>query len=267
MLVDSHCHLDMLDLAEFGGEIGNALHTAVDSGVEHFLCVSVDLARWAAMRDLVRPFENVSLTVGVHPSHQDDPLVELDELLELASDPAVVGIGETGLDYHYGAEFAERQRASFRRHVKAARLSGKPLVVHTRSAREDTLQILVEEGAQEIGGVLHCFTEDWGMAEAAMELGFYISFSGIVTFRNAKALQDVARRVPLERVMLETDAPYLAPVPFRGKPNHPARVRQVAEFVAGLRGLDLPTLALATTANYDDLFGRRPSHSLASSPP
>jgi TatD DNase family protein len=167
----------------------------------------------------------------------------------------VVAVGETGLDYYYGRDSGARQREWFRVHIAAARELGKPLIVHTRDAREDTLRILAEEGAVEVGGVLHCFTEDWAMAERALELGFYISFSGIVTFRNAKPIQEAARRVPAGRLLVETDAPYLAPVPHRGKPNHPAWVRHVAEFVARLRGETLEQVAAATTANYLRLFG------------
>jgi TatD DNase family protein len=167
----------------------------------------------------------------------------------------VVAIGETGLDYYYGRDSIARQQDGFRIHIAAARELGKPLIVHTRDAREDTLRILEREGAAEVGGVLHCFTEDWAMAERALALNFYISFSGIVTFKNAKQIQDVARRVPAERLLVETDSPYLAPTPHRGKSNHPAWVRHVAEFVAQLRGESLEQVAAVTTANYFRLFG------------
>jgi len=258
VLIDSHCHLDMLDLAEFGGDLASALGAARAAGVTHFLCVAVDLERWPAMVERVALFDDVSVSVGVHPGHQEAPLPSIDLLVDMANDDRVVAIGETGLDYHYGAAHAKRQRDSFRIHARAARRAGKPLIVHTRSARDDTLQILEEEGAAEVGGVLHCFTEDQAMAEQAMELGFLISLSGIVTFRNAATLREVALSIPSHRLLLETDSPYLSPVPYRGKPNHPARLLQVAEFVANLRGETLEALGKYTSDNFFRLFGRRP---------
>ncbi|PWV59549.1 TatD family hydrolase [Plasticicumulans acidivorans] len=253
MLVDSHCHLDRLRLDAFGGSLAAALDSARQAGVGHFLCVAVALEDWPAMVESVAAFDDVSLSVGVHPS-EEGRAPTLSELVRLARTPRVVAIGETGLDYHYGPERAELQREWFRIHVRVARETGKPLIVHTREAREDTLAILREEGAAEVGGVLHCFTEDWEMAQRALDLNFHISFSGIVTFRSAAQIQEVARRLPAERMLVETDSPYLAPVPHRGKPNHPAWVREVAAFVAELRGETAEQVAATTTNNFFRLF-------------
>ncbi len=255
MLVDSHCHLDRVELAPFGGGLAGLLDAAAASGVTRLLSVAVDLESWPALARMTEPYPQIALSVGVHPSEEGGRAPTVAELTALGRASRVAAIGETGLDYHYGAESADRQRDWFRIHVAAARELGKPLIVHTRDAREDTLRILAEEGAAEVGGVLHCFTEDWAMAERALALNFHISFSGIVTFKNAKPIQDAARRVPADRLLVETDAPYLAPVPHRGKPNHPAWVWHVAEFVARLRGETLERIAAITTANYLRLFG------------
>lgn len=255
MLIDSHCHLDRLDLTPYDGDLGAALAHARSSGVEHLLCVSIDLEHWPAMCELVAPFEQVSVSVGVHPDAQDVREPSVEELVRLAGGPRVVGIGETGLDYFHGEGDLEWQRQRFRTHIRAARQARKPLIIHSRQAKEDTLRILAEEGAEQVGGVMHCFAEDWDMAKRSMDLGFYISFSGIVTFRNAEALRDVAKRVPLERMLIETDSPYLAPVPNRGKPNEPAWVGLVAQCIAELRDLDLDTVARITSENYRRLFG------------
>ncbi|HXH04560.1 MAG TPA: TatD family hydrolase [Candidatus Competibacteraceae bacterium] len=256
MLVDSHCHLDRLDLTPFDGDLGQALAAAAANGVGHFLCVAIDLAHWSAMLERVRPYRNVSVSVGVHPSETLREQAAAEELVRrAAANPRVVAIGETGLDYYYGKDSRAEQQRSFRIHVAAAIAAGKPLIVHTRDAKEDTLAILKEEGAERVGGVLHCFTEDWDMAERAMELGFYVSFSGIVTFRNAESLREVARRMPAERLLVETDAPYLAPVPYRGKSNQPAWVKHVAECLAAVREEPFEQLAATTTANYFRLFG------------
>ncbi|MDG4553174.1 MAG: TatD family hydrolase [Candidatus Competibacter sp.] len=254
MLIDSHCHLDRLDLGRFGGLTG-VLETAAAHGVTRLLSVATDLEGWPALARLTEPYPCIALSVGVHPSEDGARPPTVTELTALGREPRVVAIGETGLDYYYGADRADRQRDWFRVHVAAARDLGKPLIVHTRDARADTLRILEEEGAAEVGGVLHCFTEDWAMAERALALNFYVSFSGIVTFKNAKQIQDVARRLPADRLLVETDSPYLAPVPHRGKPNQPAWVRHVAEFVATLRGESLEQVATVTTANYGRLFG------------
>jgi len=255
MLVDSHCHLDRLDLARFDGALAGVLDAAAAQGVMRLLSVATDLEHWPALARLTEPYPQIALSVGVHPSEEEGRAPTVAELTALGREPRVVALGETGLDYCYGAASAARQQEWFRIHIAAARALGKPLIVHTRDAREDTLRILAEEGAAEVGGVLHCFTEDWAMAEQALALNFHISFSGIVTFKNARPIQDAARRMPSDRLLVETDSPYLAPVPHRGKPNQPAWVRQVAEFVAQLRGETLEQVAAATTANYLRLFG------------
>ena len=252
MLVDSHCHLDMLRLEQ--EPLSGFLDEARAAGVEHLLCVSVSLERFPAMMQLIEPHPQVSASVGVHPdgSGVEDP--DEQRLLALADQSRIVAIGETGLDYYRSEGDTEWQRERFRRHIRAARAARKPLIVHTREARDDTLRILQEERAAEVGGVLHCFTEDWDMAKAAMDLNFYISFSGIVTFKNAQQIRDVARKMPPDRMLVETDAPYLAPVPKRGKSNRPAYVRYVAEHIAELRGEPLAQLAAQTTRNFYHLF-------------
>ncbi|WJW74261.1 TatD family hydrolase [Thiohalobacter sp. IOR34] len=256
MLVDSHCHLDRLDLDPAAGGLDAVLERAREAGVGHLLCVAINLDAYPAMRRLVEGRDMVSVSVGVHPSESDDGGLDSDTLVRLGSDPAVVAIGETGLDYYYGKEpeQRERQQARFRTHIAAARTLDKPLIVHTRDARKDTLDIIEAEGGGETRGVLHCFTEDWTMARRALDLGLYISFSGIVTFRNAEALREVARRVPADRLLVETDAPYLAPVPKRGKPNEPAYVRYVAATLADIRQQPLEELAKITSDNFFRLF-------------
>ncbi len=253
-LVDSHCHLDRLDLPKLGGDLDVVLAQAAEQDVCYLLCVCIDMGNVAAVKSLAHRYPNVYASVGVHPNEKEthDPSVE--ELLDLADDARVVAIGETGLDYHYGQGELEWQRERFRRHIRAAKRCDKPLIIHTRDAKADTLRLMEEEGAAEVGGVMHCFTEDWPMADRALAMNFYISFSGIVTFRNADALRDVARRVPLERLLVETDAPYLTPVPYRGKSNQPAYVRHVAQHIAELRAESLESIAEVTTANFFRLF-------------
>ena len=254
MLIDSHCHLDRLDLSAHGGSLDAALTAARARGVGHFLCIGISADNAAAVKALSERYADVDCTVGVHPLDlQPGVAPALDWLLAELNHPHVVAIGETGLDYHYEPEAAELQRQAFRLHLQAAQLTGKPVIVHTREARADTLALL-REAALPQAGVLHCFTEDWPMAKAALDLGFYISLSGIVTFRNADALREVARQVPADRLLIETDAPYLAPIPHRGKPNLPEYVRDVAEFLAPLRGVDVDTLAEQTTQNFQRLF-------------
>jgi len=253
-LVDSHCHLDRLDLTVLGGDLNQALAAAREQGVDHLLCVCIDLDNFPVVADLAHRYPQVYASAGVHPNERDTREPEVAELTALVAQTKVVAIGETGLDYFHGKGDLEWQRQRFRRHIRAARESAKPLIIHTRDAQEDTLRILTEERAAEVGGVMHCFTEDWSMAERALEMGFYISFSGIVTFRNAEALREVARRVPLERILVETDSPYLAPVPFRGKSNQPAYVRYVAEQIATLRALPFEEIARVTTENFFRLF-------------
>lgn len=252
MLVDSHCHLDMLDLTD--AALADVLDEASACGVEHMLCVSVSLERFPAMMALIEPFQQVSASVGVHPDGTEVEDPDEERLVELATHPRVVAIGETGLDYFRTEGDTEWQRERFRRHIRAARAINKPLIVHTREAKQDTLRILKEEKASDVGGVMHCFTEDWDMAQAAMDMNFRISFSGIVTFKNAADLKHVARKMPQDLMLVETDSPYLAPVPKRGKPNRPAYVRYVAEHIAELRGEPLDLLAARTTANFYRLF-------------
>ncbi|MDT8386793.1 MAG: TatD family hydrolase [Thiogranum sp.] len=252
MLVDSHCHLDMLDLEQHS--ISQIVDEAAQESIAYMLCVSVSLERFPAMMQLIEPFPHISASVGVHPDGEDVEEPDVERLIELAGSSRIVAIGETGLDYFRTEGDVEWQRQRFRTHIRAARAANKPLIVHTREAKEDTLRILKEEGAHEVGGVLHCFTEDWPMAQAAMDMNFYISFSGIVTFKNATQIQDVARQMPLDRMLVETDSPYLAPVPKRGKPNRPAYVKHVAEYVAKLRGDEIESFAAKTTENYFRLF-------------
>jgi TatD DNase family protein len=252
MLVDSHCHLDFPELQ---ADLPGVLSRMSDNGVTHALTISTTLATWPAVRAVAGTSPNLWCSAGVHPDEQRDGReVGEDELVSMADDDKVVAIGETGLDYYRLEGDLEWQRERFRTHIRAARRCGKPLVIHTRSSAEDTLRIMREEGAQEAGGVMHCFTESWEVAEAALALGFHISFSGIVTFKNAVALKDVARRVPADRMLVETDSPYLAPVPHRGKSNQPAFVRHVAEEVANLRGVSLEEVARCTTENFFRLF-------------
>ncbi len=254
MLVDSHCHLDRLDLAIHNGSLDAALDAARARGVQHFLCIGVSAANAAAVKNLAEQYADVDCSDGVHPLDlQPGAAPVLDWLLAELNHPHVVAIGETGLDYHYEPEAAELQQQSFRLHLDAARITGKPVIVHTREARADTLALL-REAALPQAGVLHCFTEDWDMAKAALDLGFYISLSGIVTFRNADALREVARKVPADRLLVETDSPYLAPIPYRGKANLPQYVREVAEFLALVRGERFEDLAAQTTANFKRLF-------------
>lgn len=255
LLVDSHCHLDFPDLA---ADIPGLLAKMEELGVGWTLCAGVTLERFPAMLDIVRSDKRFFAAVGVHPDTEGDGLPAreptVDELVRLADDPKVIAIGETGLDYYRLAGDLEWQRERFRAHIRAARECGKPLIIHTRSAAADTLRILKEEGADAAGGIFHCFTESVEVARQALDLGFHISFSGIVTFKNAVELKEVAKSVPLDRLLVETDAPYLAPVPYRGKPNQPAYVRYVAEEVARLRSMSLDALIEATTRNFFNLF-------------
>ncbi len=254
-LVDSHCHLDQLDPETAGGDIAQVIALAAEQGVQHFLCVCITLKDFPAMMQQIKSFENVSASVGLHPNERDiDHEPQAEELIALAQDKKIVAFGETGLDYFRSEGDTEWQRDRFRQHIRAAKQINKPLIVHSRQAKEDTIRILREENAASVGGVLHCFTEDMEMAEQAMELNFYISFSGIVTFNSAKEIQHVAQHMPLNRMLIETDSPYLAPVPHRGKPNQPAYVRYVAEHIAKLRGVDVNEIAEQTTHNFFSLF-------------
>jgi TatD DNase family protein len=253
-LTDSHCHLDRLDLEPFEHSLERALGEAGEAGVEHMLCVCIDLEHFDDVIGIAREHAQVSCSVGVHPDATDVREPSADDLVALAARPEVVAVGETGLDYYRLRGDLEWQRERFRTHIRAARQAGKPLIVHTRCAREDTIRLMREEGADQVGGVMHCFAEDWDTAAAAIDLGFMISFSGIVTFRSADALREVARRVPEPSLLIETDAPYLAPVPHRGRSNHPAWVRHVAERLAEVRGEAFDHIAAVTTANFRRLF-------------
>ena len=252
-LVDSHCHLDF---PEFDADRGDVLARMAAAGVSGALCVSVSLETLPRTLSLARSIGNLCASVGVHPGHAggEEPAVE--RLVTLADDPKVVAIGETGLDYYRQGHTGETQRERFRRHIRAARQTGLPLIVHTRAAAQDTLRIMREEGAEAVGGVMHCFTETWEVAEQAMGMGFMISIAGIVTFKNATAVKDVARRVPLERLLVETDSPYLAPVPHRGKRNEPAFVRLVAGEIANLKNTTKENVEEETSRNFLDLFRR-----------
>ena len=253
-LVDSHCHLDQLDLSVYNGSLSAALNAAAQVGVEHFLCVCIDMNNSDAVLKIAQTYPQVSASIGVHPTDQKGPEPSVDELITLASNDKVVAIGETGLDYYRVDGATAWQQARFRRHIQAAKAVHKPLIIHTRDAREDTLRILQEEHAETVGGVLHCFTESIEMARAAIAMGFYISFSGIITFKNAVALQAVVKEIPFDRLLIETDAPYLAPVPYRGKSNEPAYVYYVAEQVALLRGISIEAVAQQTRENFYRLF-------------
>jgi TatD DNase family protein len=250
-LVDSHCHLDFDDYRD---RIPEVLANMAGAGVSHALCISVTLAEFPRVLALAERHPNLYATVGVHPDYPDHAEVHAEDLVRLAGHPKIVAIGETGLDYYRLTGDLEWQRQRFRAHIRAARASAKPLVIHTRAAADDTLRIMREEGAGEAGGVMHCFTETLEVARAAVEMGFHVSFSGIVTFKNAGSLREVARTLPLDRILVETDSPYLAPVPHRGEVNEPAYVRHVAETLAAIRGLSLEALAEATTANFFRLF-------------
>ncbi len=255
MLIDSHCHLDRLDLTPYDGELANALAFAEQQGVERFLCVAIDMENVHAVLKIAQRYPNIYASVGVHPNEQGREEPSVEQLLELAANDKVIAIGETGLDYFRSEGDLSWQHQRFRHHITAAKACHKPLIIHCREARDDTIRMLAEEGADEVGGIMHCFVEDMATAERAMELGFYISFSGIVTFNSAKELKEVAKAVPAERILVETDAPYLAPVPYRGKSNQPAYVREVAEYIAELRGVSYEEIARQTGENFNRLFG------------
>ncbi|MEL0169564.1 MAG: TatD family hydrolase [Pseudomonadaceae bacterium] len=254
MLIDSHCHLDRLDLTPYNGSLDALLNAARSRGVGKFLCIGVDADNAPTVQQLAERYADVYCSVGIHPLDlKDGKATDLGWLLNALDHPRTVAIGETGLDYHYEPELAEQQKASFAIHLQAAQQTGKPVVIHTRAARQDTLDMLREADLAN-AGVLHCFTEDWEMARAALDMGYYISLSGIVTFRNADALREVARQVPADRLLVETDSPYLAPIPHRGKPNEPQFVYEVAAFLADLRGESLERLQQQTTDNFHRLF-------------
>lgn len=256
MLVDSHCHLNFLDLTDFNQDMDNVLAKAKENGVEHLLCVCVELSDYPQLEQLAAKYPNINISVGVHPNSEMEHPVTAEQLCKLAENPACIAIGETGLDYYrtHTEEAQEEQRARFREHIRASISTSKPLIIHTRQAAEDTIKLMREENAQQIGGVMHCFAESLEIAYQSIDLNFYISLSGILTFKNATALQDVARKIPLDRILIETDSPYLAPVPFRGKQNHPALVKHVAEALAELRGMHYDEIAELTTKNFYNCF-------------
>ncbi len=262
-LVDSHCHLNFEPLHN---TLDDVLRHARDNGVGHMLCVSVTLETFPEIRALAHAHPHIFASVGVHPNEREGQEPTVDELVDLAKDNRVVAIGETGLDYYRSQGDMAWQQERFRRHIRAAKKSDKPLIIHTRDAAADTLRIMREEGAADIGGVMHCFTESLQVAHEALDLNFYISFSGIVTFRNADALREVAKMVPTDRLLVETDAPYLAPMPFRGKTNEPAYVRHVAECLANVRQASLESIAESTTQNFFRLFRTAKAVELAPSP-
>ncbi|MCD6047957.1 MAG: deoxyribonuclease [Gammaproteobacteria bacterium] len=249
MLIDSHCHLDRLEISA-----QDAIAAAREKGIGCFLCVCIDMDNYPQVLALAQQFQEVYASVGVHPTEIIDHEPDVAELVAKGQSKKVIAVGETGLDFYRLEGSPDTQLQRFRNHIRAARELNKPLIVHTRQARAETIALLKEERAHDVGGVLHCFTEDWDMAVQAMDLGFYISFSGIVTFKNAVELQEIAKKIPLDRMLVETDAPYLAPVPFRGKSNQPAYVYYVAEYIAQLRGDSMETIVSQTTENFCRLF-------------
>lgn len=253
MFVDSHCHLDFPELVV---QLPHILKKMQDNRVSHALCVSVNLPDWAGLIDIVERNSPLWASVGVHPDYEDTIEPDIQLLVEKSRHPKVVAIGETGLDYFRLKGDLKWQRDRFRTHIRAARQAGLPLIIHTRASSEDTITLMREELAGEAGGVMHCFTESWEVACQAMDMGFYISFSGIVTFKSARDLQEVAKRMPLDRILIETDAPYLSPVPHRGQLNDPSKVIHVAEMLAQLRDVPLSTIEEVSTNNFFNLFNK-----------
>jgi TatD DNase family protein len=258
MLIDSHCHLNILDLKPFGNDLSLVIDAATRVGIEKMLCIATNQKDLPDVLACADRFQQVYATVGMHPCDSQDNQISKEELISLANKPKVVGIGETGLDYYYEESHRDIQKDSFRKHIQAAIALNLPVIIHSRSAPEDTLQILKEEGIEKCGAVLHCFTESWDMAKAALDMGIYISISGIVTFKNAHQVKDVASKVPMDRLLVETDSPFLAPMPYRGKPNYPAYVKDVAVYIAAMRGLSFEVFAKATTDNFYQLFKKVP---------
>lgn len=254
MLVDSHCHLDRLNLDKYDGQLDAALAAARARGLRGALCVGISLENRETVVAIAEQYQDVVASVGVHPLDVESGLASAEDLVHWSSHPKVVALGETGLDYYYSEDQKELQQRSFIVHLQAAAQAGLPVIVHTRSAKEDTLALIAEHGNAETAGVLHCFTEDWDMAKRAMDMNYMISISGIVSFRNAEELRDVVRKLPLDRLLVETDSPYLAPVPYRGKPNEPAFVREVAEFVADLKKVSYEDLIAQSADNFLRLF-------------
>jgi len=256
MLVDSHCHLDRLKIENLDDTaMQQVINDAHAEGVEHILCVGIDMNNAPVVKGIAEKFEQVYASVGVHPLDAES-MISADTLIQAADHPKVVAIGETGLDYYYSKDNAAVQQENLVMHLQVAKQLDLPVIIHTRDAKQDTLDLLKQDACRERAGVLHCFTEDWDMAKQAIDLGFYISFSGIITFKNAQELKDVAKKVPLENMLVETDAPYLTPVPFRGKPNYPKHTRQVAEYIAELKQVPFEDVAKQTTDNFFKLFNK-----------
>jgi len=254
MFIDSHCHLDRVKLEPYDGNLDLAIEAASEQNVSTMLCVAIDLENIESVLTIAAKYQNVYASVGVHPGSNDCEEPSVDRLLTLAQRDKVVAIGETGLDYYYGKESKDVQLERFKRHLTASAECKKPVIIHTRDAKEDTLSHILKHSDKDVGGVLHCFTEDWDMASRAIDQNFYISFSGIVTFKNAAELQEVAKQVPLDRMLIETDSPYLAPVPYRGKSNEPKYVPEVAKFIAQLRDVSVEEIAEKTSNNFKRLF-------------
>ena len=254
MLIDSHCHLDMLDCDRLGMDVGQILEAAKEQGVEKVITIGVDLVNASRVIDLARQYPQVSASFGLHPSESAKVEPSEEDYMSSAADPHVVAIGEMGLDYYYDFTDVAFQQERFRRQIRVAREVKKPIIIHTRNAKVDTLNIMREEKALDVGGVMHCFTEDLDMAKQAMDLGFYISFSGIVTFKKAENVREVASQIPLDRMLVETDAPYLTPVPKRGKPNQPAHVKYVADFLADFKKIPKDLFYEKTYLNTQSLF-------------
>lgn len=254
MLVDSHCHLDRLSLEKYNNQLDAAIEAALARDIQQLLCVGISVNNRQAVIDIAERYPAVVCSVGVHPLDVKEGLASPEQLVEWSQHPKVVALGESGLDYYYSKDDMHIQQESFACHLQAAKNAKLPVIVHTRDAREDTISLIKEYGCKNSAGVLHCFTESWEMAKQAMDLNYMISISGIVTFRNANELREVVKNIPLDRLLVETDSPYLAPVPFRGKPNEPKYVREVAEFIAELRGISFELLAEITTANFYRLF-------------
>jgi len=256
MLVDSHCHLDRINLDRYPGGLTDAIAAANERGIQQMLCIGISLANIQTVIDIAQAHPCVVASVGVHPCDVKEGTATAEQLMQWAMQPKVVALGETGLDYHYETESKALQHESFAMHLEVGKKIGLPVVVHTREAKADTLALIKQHGSLEHSGVLHCFTEDWEMAKSALDLNYYISISGIVTFKNAEQIRDVVRNMPLDRLLVETDSPYLAPIPYRGKPNEPKYVREVAQFVADVRGIPLEELAEHTTHNFYRLFSK-----------
>ena len=256
MLVDSHCHLDRLKLDNYNGDLSKAIDAATARGIEQLLCVGISINNREAVVRIAEQFPQVVCSVGVHPLDVKEGLATGENLVDWANHKKVVALGETGLDYYYSEEDKTLQQESFIIHLEASKQVRLPVIVHTRDAREDTLELIKAYGSEESAGVLHCFTENWDMAKRAIDMNYMISISGIVTFKNANELRDVVKKIPLDRLLVETDSPYLAPVPYRGKSNEPQYVREVAEYIAELKNISLDELACKTTNNFYRLFSK-----------